>query len=90
MPDSLHGAKIVYIYYVATASGMIALCWLVRIPDELFRKLLHFVLLFSYIPFAFVFRKQEAMHAQPLTHRLGALHKAKLFFISSHAESARH
>lgn len=34
---------------------MFALRWLIKIPNELFRKLLHFILLGSYIPFAFAF-----------------------------------
>ena len=56
MHDFLHGAGIVCIYYVVAASGAFALRWLTKIPNELFRKLLHFILLFSYIPFAFAFQ----------------------------------
>lgn len=55
MQEFLHGAGIVCIYYVVAASGILAIRWLTKIPDELFRKILHFILLFSYIPFAFAF-----------------------------------
>lgn len=55
MQELLHGAGIVCIYFVVAASIMLTLRKLIRIPDELFRKLLHSILLVSYIPFAFVF-----------------------------------
>lgn len=55
MQEFLHGAGAVCIYYVVAASSIFAVRWLTRIPDELFRKILHFILLFSYIPFAFAF-----------------------------------
>ena len=55
MQELLHGAGIVCIYFVIAASVMLTLRWLIKIPDELFRKILHFILLFSYIPFAFAF-----------------------------------
>ena len=56
MQEFLHGAGIVCIYYVVAASSIFAVRWLTKIPDELFRKILHFILLFSYIPFAFAFQ----------------------------------
>jgi len=55
MHEFLHGAGIVCIYYVVAASSMLIIRWLTKIPNELFRKILHFILLFSYIPFAFAF-----------------------------------
>lgn len=55
MQELLHGAGIVCIYYVIAASVMLTLRWLIRIPNELFRKILHYILLISYIPFAFAF-----------------------------------
>lgn len=55
MQEVLHGTGIVCIYFIVAASTMLTLRWLIRIPDELFRKLLHFILLGSYIPFAFAF-----------------------------------
>lgn len=55
MQEFLHGAGIVCIYFVLAASAALGMRKLVRIPDELFRKILHFILLFSYLPFAFAF-----------------------------------
>jgi len=55
MQELLHGAGIVCIYYVIAASVMLTLRWLIKIPNELFRKILHYILLISYIPFAFAF-----------------------------------
>jgi len=55
MQELLHGAGIVCMYYVIAASLMLTLRRLIKIPDELFRKILHTILLISYIPFAFAF-----------------------------------
>ena len=55
MNELIHGAGAVCIYFAVAASTMLALRWLIHIPDELFRKILHFILLFSYLPFAFAF-----------------------------------
>lgn len=55
MQDLLHGAVIVCTYLLIAASTMLTLRWLLNIPNELFRKLLHFILLGAYIPFAFAF-----------------------------------
>lgn len=55
MQEFIHGAGIVCIYYVVAASSIFAVRWLTKIPNELFRKILHFILLLSYIPFAFAF-----------------------------------
>ena len=55
MQELLQGAGVVCIYYVVAASTMLTLRWFLRIPNELFRKILHFILLGSYIPFAFAF-----------------------------------
>lgn len=55
MQELIHGAGIVCIYFVIAASTMLACRWLFKIPDEIFRKTLHFVLLASYIPFVFAF-----------------------------------
>ena len=56
MQEFLHGAEVVCIFFVVSASIAIVARKLIRIPDELFRKILHFILLFSYIPFAFAFK----------------------------------
>jgi len=55
MLDFLNGAGAVCLYFIIAASAMLTLRWLCRIPTELFRKMLHFLLLISYIPFAFAF-----------------------------------
>lgn len=55
MQELMNGAGIVCIYFVVAASVMMACRWLFKIPDELFRKTLHFVLLASYIPFVLAF-----------------------------------
>jgi len=55
MHEIIQGAGIVCIYYVVAASSIFILRWLITIPNELFRKILHFILLISYIPFAFAF-----------------------------------
>ena len=57
MREFLHGAGIVCLYYVIAASSIFAVRWLTNIPNELFRKILHFILLISYIPFAFAYDK---------------------------------
>lgn len=56
MQELLHGAGIISLYFVIAASTMLACRWLFKIPDEVFRKALHFVLLASYIPFVFAFQ----------------------------------
>ncbi len=55
MQEFLYGAKQVCLYFAIAASTALILRKLIKIPDELFRKALHFILLFSYIPFAFAF-----------------------------------
>lgn len=55
MQELLHGAGIVCMYYVVAASIMLTARWFLTIPDEVFRKALHFVLLGSYMPFVFAF-----------------------------------
>lgn len=57
MEELLRGAGIVCAYFALAASTMLTLRYLLKIPDELFRKLLHFILLGSYIPFAFAFER---------------------------------
>ena len=55
MQEFLHGAGNVMLYIIPAAGGLFAARKLIKIPDELFRKLLHFVLLGAYIPFLFAF-----------------------------------
>ena len=55
MEAFFHGTAIVCIYFAIAASAALLARKLIIIPDELFRKTLHFILLLSYIPFAFAF-----------------------------------
>lgn len=55
MHEFLFGTGVVVGYFVIAASTMLTLRKLIRIPDELFRKILHSILLISYIPFAFAY-----------------------------------
>lgn len=56
MQELLHGAFIVALYILPAAAVMLTARKLFRIPDELFRKILHFILLGAYFPFLFGFR----------------------------------
>lgn len=55
MQELLRGALSVCLYFIVVASILLSCRWLFKIPDELFRKTLHSVLLVSYIPFVFAF-----------------------------------
>lgn len=55
MAEFLHGAGIVCLYFAVAASSILFLRSRIRIPNELFRKTLHSLLLISYIPFLFAF-----------------------------------
>ncbi len=55
MQEFFRGAGIVCLYYVIAASSAFALRRWRTVPDELFRKILHFILQISYIPLAFAF-----------------------------------
>jgi len=55
MTELLHGAGAVCIYFVVAASTAFALRMTRKIPDEIFRKGLHFILLGAYIPFVTAF-----------------------------------
>lgn len=55
MQELFYGTGRICLYFVPAASVMLTLRWLIKIPDELFRKILHFILLGSYIPFVFAF-----------------------------------
>ena len=57
MQEFLQGAGVVCIYFITAASAAFVARWLIKIPDEVFRKTLHFILLFSYIPFVFAYEK---------------------------------
>ena len=55
MKELLNGALAICCYLIPLASIMLISRKLFRIPDELFRKILHFILLGAYIPFLFAF-----------------------------------
>ena len=55
MDEFLRGAGIFLLYIISMASLFLGARVFVKIPDELFRKLLHFVLLGAYIPLVFGF-----------------------------------
>ena len=55
MSEFLHGAKALGLYLIPAAIIMLSSRKLFKIPDELFRKILHFILLGAYRPFLFAF-----------------------------------
>lgn len=56
MEEILHGVAVFAIYLIPAAGIMMTARKFLKIPDELFRKILHFILLGAYIPFLFAFR----------------------------------
>ena len=57
MQAILHGAFITILYIIVAAGIMLTARKLLVIPDELFRKILHFILLGAYIPLVFAFEE---------------------------------
>lgn len=55
MKDFFDGILAVFIFLFPVAVVIFTLRKLIKIPDELFRKILHFILLAAYIPFLFGF-----------------------------------
>ena len=55
MHPVLYGTRITMLYILIAAGSIFLARKLFRIPDELFRKMLHFVLLGAYIPLVFAF-----------------------------------
>ena len=51
-----YGTLITVLYIVVCVGVMMFARMLVRIPDELFRKILHFILLGAYVPLCFAFQ----------------------------------
>ena len=51
-----YGTLITVLYIVVCVGVMMLARMLVRIPDELFRKILHFILLGAYVPLCFAFQ----------------------------------
>ena len=57
MHPFLYGALITVIYIAVLVGTMFIARKLIKIPDELFRKILHFILLGAYIPLVFAFEE---------------------------------
>ena len=57
MEEFMYGAKIFILYLIPMAVFFLSLRKFIRINDELFRKILHFILLGAYIPLVFAFDK---------------------------------
>ena len=55
MHELLHGALVFALYVIPAAGIMFLARRFLQIPDELFRKILHFILLGAYLPFLFAF-----------------------------------
>lgn len=55
MQEFLYGAGVVVLYIIPAAGLMFIARKFLKIPDELFRKILHFILLGAYIPLVFAF-----------------------------------
>ena len=55
MHPFLYGTLITVLYIAIAAGIMLLARKLIKIPDELFRKILHFILLGAYIPLCFAF-----------------------------------
>ena len=56
MQEFLHGAAMVIVYLIPLALMALVARKLIKIPDELFRKILHFILLGAYIPLITAFK----------------------------------
>lgn len=56
MQEFLHGAAMVILYLIPMALMALTARKLIKIPDELFRKILHFILLGAYIPLITAFK----------------------------------
>ena len=57
MQDLLKGAAALGIYVIPALAIMLTARKILKVPDELFRKILHFITLGAYVPFAFGFDK---------------------------------
>lgn len=55
MEAFLYGCRVTLLYILTAAGSIFTMRMLIRIPDELFRKILHFILLGAYIPLVFAF-----------------------------------
>lgn len=56
MQEIMMGAKVIGLYIIPAVSIMLIARKVLKVPDELFRKILHFILLGAYVPFLFGFQ----------------------------------
>jgi len=56
MTELLHGAAVFFFYVIPAAAICFLARWFLKIPNEIFRKILHFILLGAYIPVLFGFQ----------------------------------
>ena len=56
MQELIMGFKALGLYIIPAVAIMLIARKLIKIPDELFRKLLHFIMLGVYVPFLFAFK----------------------------------
>ena len=56
MQEFILGAKAIGLYIIPAVSVMLIARTVLKVPDELFRKILHFILLGAYVPFLFGFQ----------------------------------
>ena len=56
MQELTSGARAIGLYIIPAVSVMLIARKLIKVPDELFRKILHFILLGAYVPFLFGFQ----------------------------------
>ena len=55
MEELINGASTIGLYVIPAVGLMLIARKLLKVPDELFRKILHFILLGAYVPFLFAF-----------------------------------
>ena len=59
MADFIKGTELLLLYFIVMAGSAILCRILIRIPDELFRKILHCILLFSLPVFVFGYQSWQ-------------------------------
>ena len=57
MQELLNGAGALCLYAIPAVAIMMIARKVLKLPDELFRKILHFIVLGAYVPFAFCFER---------------------------------
>ena len=57
MQEFLNGVLMLIIYFISCATIALVCRKMIKIPNELFRKILHFILLTSLFVFIFAFKR---------------------------------